>query len=497
MDYLSGPITNRQLVQMLPFKTLIQIDKRSKYPVYQQIANRFIGLIQEGVLQPGAYLPGSRVMAEQLGLHRQTVVAAYEELVSQDWIVSMARKGMMVAANLPVIKPRSFKATATAYAQGPSFSFNAVPKLEMLPPATGVRYTINDGFPDARLAPLGEWTKECRSIIQSPRYIRLLMDGSDTLRKEMTKFLTNTRGLNISPDNIMITRGAQMAIYTAAAMLIRKGDHVITGSPNYIFADLCFEQLGANIIRVPVDNEGMDVDAVEKLCRTKKIRMLYVVPHHHHPTTVTLSAERRMKLLEIIRTYKLAVIEDDYDYDFHYSSAPILPLASADHGGNVMYIGSLTKSLGLSLRIGFLVAPARFITEAGHLRRLMDLRGDNLTEEALAAMLSGGAIERHLKKAKKVYHERRDLLCKLLVDKLDNRLQFTAPSGGLALWLRFPDHLPLPEIAEKALGLGLRLSPGAHYHYPGKSENALRFGFASLNDRELANVVGILAKCCN
>ncbi|WP_343306242.1 PLP-dependent aminotransferase family protein [Chitinophaga niabensis] len=479
---------------MLPFKTLIQIDKKSKYPVYQQIANRFIGLIQEGVLQPGAFLPGSRVMAEQLGLHRQTVVAAYEELASQDWIVSMARKGMMVAANLPVIKPRSFKTPAAAYTQGPSFSFHAVPKLEPPPPATGIRYTINDGFPDVRLAPLTEWTKECRSIVQSPRYIKLLMDGSDTLRKEMTTFLTNTRGLNISPDNIMITRGAQMAIYTAAAMLIRKGDHVIAGSPNYVFADLCFEQLGANIIRVPVDHEGIDVDAVEKLCRTKKIRMLYVVPHHHHPTTVTLSAERRMKLLEIIRTYKLAVIEDDYDYDFHYSSAPILPLASADHAGNVMYIGSLTKSLGLSLRIGFLVAPARFITEAAHLRRLMDLRGDNLTEEALAAMLASGAIERHLKKAKKVYHERRDLLCKLLVDKLDNRLQFTPPSGGLALWLKFPE--PIREVAEKALNLGLRISPGVQYHYQGKPDNGLRFGFAALNDRELANVVGILAKCC-
>ncbi len=481
---------------MLPFKTLIQIDKKSKYPIYQQIANRFITLIQEGVIQPGAFLPGSRVMAEQLGLHRQTVVAAYEELASQDWIVSMARKGVMVAANLPVIKPRSFKEPAPAYAQGPSFAFNIIPKLEMPAPATGIRYVINDGFPDVRLAPLAEWTKECRSIIQSPRYAKLLMDGSDTLRKEMTRFLTDTRGLNISPDNIMVTRGAQMAIYTAAAMLIRKGDLVITGSPNYVFADLCFEQLGANIVRVPVDNEGIDVDAIEKLCRTKKIRMLYVVPHHHHPTTVTLSAERRMKLLEIIRTYKLAVIEDDYDYDFHYSSAPILPLASADHGGNVMYLGSMTKSLGLSIRIGFLVAPARFIAEAFHLRRLMDLRGDNLTEEALAAMLSSGAIERHLKKAKKVYHERRDLLCKLIVDKLDNRLQFTPPSGGLALWLKFPEHLPLQEVAERALKSGLRMSPGGYYKYAGRSENALRFGFASLNERELANVVGILAKCC-
>lgn len=484
---------------MLPFKTLIQTDKTLKLPVYQQIANRLIGLIQEGILKPGSYLPGSRVLAEQLVLHRKTIIAAYEELISQDWLIAVPRKGVMVADNLPVIRPRTFRGGVSAYGDAATFSFHHMPAAPPLPatPAAGM-LVVNDGFPDARLAPLSDWVKECRSVIESPRYHKLLMygnsTGSEALRLQMLDYLSNTRGLHIQLPHIMITRGAQMAIYLAAALLIKKDDLVIVGSPNYFFADGCFEQLGARLLRVPVDEEGIDVDAIEQLCSQRKIKMLYLVTHHHHPTTVILSAARRMKLLAIIRKYKLPVIEDDYDYDFHYSSAPILPLASADHGGNVIYIGSFTKSLGLSIRIGFMIAPANFITEAAALRRLMDFRGDNLSEQALANLLEDGTIERHLKKSNKIYKERRDLLCSLLKNKLGHAVKFTIPAGGMAIWLRFSKKYPLQKISQKAAVLGLRMSSGEQYHYGSPSQNALRFGFASLNNKEIASVVTILEK---
>ncbi|WP_142686533.1 MocR-like pyridoxine biosynthesis transcription factor PdxR [Chitinophaga polysaccharea] len=484
---------------MLPFKTLIQTDKTLKLPVYQQIANRLIGLIQEGLLKPGSFLPGSRVLATQLELHRKTVIAAYDELVSQDWLVSVPRKGVMVADNLPVIRPRTYQGGISPYGETVGFPFYHA--LNMQVPVTkpaGTAIIINDGFPDARLAPLADWVKECRSVIESPRYHKLLMYGGsaglDALRKQMLEYLSGTRGLNISLPHIMITRGAQMAIYLAAALLIKKDDLVIVGNPNYIFADLCFEQLGAKLLRVPVDEEGIDVEMIEQLCIKRKIKMLYLVTHHHHPTTVTLSAARRMKLLAVIRKYKLPVIEDDYDYDFHYSSAPILPLASADHGGNVIYIGSFTKSLGLSIRIGFMIAPASFIQAAANLRRLMDLRGDNLSEQALANLLLDGTIERHLKKSNKIYKERRDLLCHLLSTRLGNAVQFTAPSGGMAIWLRFSKKYPLKKIAAKAAALGLQMSSGDQYSYGTAPQNALRFGFASLNNKEITAAVSILEK---
>jgi GntR family transcriptional regulator/MocR family aminotransferase len=195
-------------------------------------------------------------------------------------------------------------------------------------------------------------------------------------------------------------------------MILKDGSAVVVGEPNYFMANMIFQQCGAKLVNVAVDDSGIDVDAIEKICKRKKPDMLYIIPHHHHPTTVTLSADRRMKLLQLIRAYKLPVIEDDYDYDFHYSSSPILPLASADHGGNVIYIGSLTKTLAPSIRVGYMVAPENFINETAQLRRLIDIRGDNLLEEALAVLFNNGTMQRHLKKSVKLYHQRRDILCK-------------------------------------------------------------------------------------
>jgi GntR family transcriptional regulator/MocR family aminotransferase len=284
-----------------------------------------------------------------------------------------------------------------------------------------------------------------------------------------------------------------MSIYLAAALLIRPGDRVIVGASNYRYADLCFEHLGATLVRVPVDDQGIDVQAVAALCRKTKIRMLYIVPHHHHPTTVTLSAERRMQLLDLIREQHLPVIEDDYDYDFHYASGPILPLASGDHGGNVLYIGSLTKSLALSIRIGFLVAPSVFIEEAARLRRLMDLRGDNIIEEALASLLDSGDIDRYLKKTNKLYRERRDVFCDLLSAQLDGVIHFKKPDGGMAVWAVFPKKIDLPALSAKASSLGLLINDGSAYRFEG-GENGIRMGFASLNEVESREAVRLLRK---
>jgi GntR family transcriptional regulator / MocR family aminotransferase len=145
------------------------------------------------------------------------------------------------------------------------------------------------------------------------------------LREIFAQFLGETRGLNIAPDNILITRGAQMGIYIAAQLLIKAGDVVVVGNPSYITATSIFEQAGAQILRVPVDEFGIQVEAIEAICQAKKkIRAVYVIPHHHHPTIVTLTLERRLKLLNLAEKYYFAIIEDDYDYDFHYSSSPMI-----------------------------------------------------------------------------------------------------------------------------------------------------------------------------
>ena len=467
---------------MLPFQTLLTLNKEAAIPVYQQIANGLIGLIRDGVIKPGAALPGSRELALLLQVHRKTVVAAYQELFTQDWIETIPRKGVIVSQKLPEIKPRSFKAAAKipAYAGNTGFSFQATGPYPSNAATRSAehRYIINDGFPDYRIAPIDLLMREYRSLFHSPAIRRHAaygsMAGPLSLRTELARFLSETRGINIGPQNVQMTHGAQMAIYLAARLVLKPGSTVLVGDPNYFLADMVFQQCGAKLQRIPLDENGMDIDAIAKICKRKRPDLLYIIPHHHHPTTVTLSADRRMKLLELIRQYKFPVIEDDYDYDFHYSGSPILPLASADHEGNVIYIGSLTKALATFTRVGYMIAPENFIQEASVLRRIVDIRGDNLLEEALGTLFKNGDMQRHLKKSVKLYHERRDHLCNLLESELKDVVDFQRPAGGMAVWTQFRKQYPLPAVAAKAAAKGLYMSDGGSYSYHAHNYNALR-----------------------
>jgi len=486
---------------VLPFKTLININKNAATAVYLQIANALVSLIRGGTIKPGSLLPSSREMAAILQVHRKTIIAAYEELFVQDWIETMPRKGVVVSQRLPEIKPRTFKAATkkSGYEHDALFAFkNVGMPSPFQAKAARHRLVVNDGFPDARIAPLDLLFKEYRRLFNTSIGRGLSMQGdragSINLRTAIASFLSGTRGLNITAANVLMSRGAQMAIYIAAAMILKPGSTVIVGEPNYHMANMIFEQFGATLVRVAVDEDGIDTDAIERICKKKKAALLYIIPHHHHPTTVTLSAERRMKLLQLIREYKLPVIEDDYDYDFHYNRNPILPLASADHDGNVIYIGSLTKFLAPNIRVGYLAAPENFIRACAQLRMMLDIRGDVLLEEALAVLSNAGHIQRHLKKSVKLYHERRDIFCNLLEKELSGIVSFTKPQGGMAVWVRFDKKYPLPVIAQRASAYGLFMGDGSFYNSGNVNYNALRMGFASFNEKEMEEVVGIIKK---
>jgi len=484
---------------MLPFQTLLVVDKTSATPVYQQIANGLINIIRGGMIKPGSVLPSTRTMAGLLQVHRKTIVAAYEELSAQDWIESAPRKSISVSTRLPELKPRSFKQVAEANAYNKitgSFFMKLAQPVATVAKKPVYRLVINDGFPDARIAPVDGLLKQYRFLLKRTLPEGLIMhgdaEGALHLRNAIAGFLGDTRAIHASHENILLTRGAQMAIFIAARMIIKPGSSVIVGEPNYSNANIVFEHFGAKLVKAPVDENGIDVDAVEKICRRSKPSLLYVIPHHHHPTTVTLSAERRMKLLNIIRNYKLPVIEDDYDYDFHYSKSPILPLASADHNGYVLYIGSITKSFASTIRIGYLVAGAAFVQQAAALKEMMDIRGDVLMEEAMASLFTNGDMQKHLKKSVKIYQARRDMFCSLLTDELGDMIRFTKPAGGMAVWARFEKKFPVQRVSESAAKLGLYISPGHFYNSGKHNYNATRMGFAAMNKTEMEDIIQVL-----
>lgn len=486
---------------MLPYKSLIQIDRNASVALYIQVCNKFISLITDGTLQPSDVLPGSRVLAELIGINRNTVKLAYEELINQGWAESVERKGVFVLSRLPL---RSTTALPEANKNKPQEAFIWTNSFENAMPAKNLQKTIlsiDDGFPDVRLAPVDQLMREYRSLSRKFYGKKFLKygsaKGSEHLRTSISNYLSHTRGLVVSAENILITKGSQMGIYLAAQLLLNKGDYIAVGMSNYASADDTFRHTGAKLLRIPVDAHGMDVDHLQGILKRRKIKAAYIIPHHHLPTTVTMSAERRLKLLNLAKEYRFAIIEDDYDFDFHYDNKPYLPLASIDHNQNVIYIGSISKTFAPALRIGFITGPSAFIEAASSLRELIDKQGDTLLEEAFAVLFDNGEMERHFRKSLKMYKQRRNLFCQVLKDDFNDVIEFTTPEGGLAVWSDFDKKINLTKMSENALKKGLYIDDGNFYKNESFSTNALRMGFASINENEIVEALGILKNIVN
>ncbi|MCE6990014.1 PLP-dependent aminotransferase family protein [Dyadobacter sp. CY323] len=479
--------------------TLLAIEKSERLPVYLQLANQLMGLIRNGTLQPGYRLLSTRQLAGMLKIHRRTVVQAYDELLAQGWLESHTGNGTFVAKNLPEIQVTSKEETPEKSSNSlkkAGFKFETPPYLNRPVLKSDTRLHLDDGFPDPRLAPLEELSRAYRSqLLNGNPYMRLGYGdtkGSSWLRQELSVYLNETRGLKVSADNILITRGVIMGIHLVSTGLLRRGDFVVVDSPGWFGANMNFVQAGANVIELPVDEFGLDVDALEEVCKKQSIRLLYVTSHHHYPTTVALRADRRIKLIKLSDKYGFIIFEDDYDYDFHYLSKPLLPLAGADKAGMVMYCGSFTKTISPAFRVGYLVGPEDVIAQLARLRRIIDRQGDQMLENAMAELIQTGVIQRHLRKSVRVYKQRRDFFCDLLKTKLGDRVSFQIPDGGMAVWAKFDPEINLKELAGKALKKDLYFSEGSNA-YPGSPRhNAIRLGFASSNLEELEESIHII-----
>ena len=486
---------------MQALSTLIIIDKDGQQPVYLQIANQIMVFIKDGNLQASHRLPSTRQMADWLQVHRKTVIQAYDELLAQGWLESRTGSGTYVAKHLPEMRPRSLlngsaKSINPAHTAG--FEFEAMPHLDKPAVWSKHKYHLDDGFPDSRLAPLEELARAYRSqLLTGNPYVRLGYGdtlGSLWLRQVLATYLNDTRGLKITSENILITRGTVMGLYLSCTAFLQPGDVAVVGELNYNGANMNFLQAGARLLKIPVDEHGIVVEELEAICRKQRVRIVYVTSHHFYPTTTALRADRRIELLRLAEQYGFIIFEDDYDYDFHYLSKPLLPLASADKAGMVLYCGSFTKSISPAFRVGYLVASENVIRHLAQLRRIIDRQGDILLENAIAELLQNGIIQRYLRKAMRTYRQRRDVFCDLLKTNLSDYVQFQVPVGGMAVWTHFDPAIDLTTLAQKALPHDLYFSTGFRNDEISPVLNATRLGFASSTPDELACCVEILRK---
>jgi GntR family transcriptional regulator/MocR family aminotransferase len=466
------------------------LERQRGVPLFQQIARAIESDIRRGRLRAGDPLPGTRTLARALGVQRLTVVSAFDDLVAEGWLVTHPARGTFVSADLPDPKPRRFAAqkSPAEMANRVAYDLLPAPKPELPFDVPRGSLLFAPSRADVRLAPGDLIGRAYRRAI-GKRGGALLSyaspQGHPRLRDALATMLASTRGLAATADNVCVTRGSQMALSLIARALVRPGDIVVVEQLGYGPAWEAFRQAGAKVIGVPVDDDGLRIDAVERVIAEHEVRAIYVTPHHQFPTTVTLSAGRRLKLLELARAHRFAIIEDDYDYDFHYDGRPVLPIASVDPAGVVIYVGTLSKVLAPALRVGYVVAPTPLIERLAAHRSYVDTQGDQVLEYALAELFEEGAIQRYIRRVRREYRERRDTLVASLREHLGGHVTFDVPAGGIALWVKARKGLDVDAWARAAKNHGAIIVTAATYTLDGRPQPFLRLGFASLNGKEL------------
>ena len=465
-----------------PWELLIKIDVNCERAVYIQIADSIISAIKGGKLQGGDPLPGSRQLATQLKLNRNTIVDALDILLAEGWLIAKERRGTFVSEKLPGFK-----------------SVDLSPALPITSPIEVIADIIfDDGVPDTRIAPINELARAYRQIFNRKGKWQMMGyvegRGDSDFLNAIVHMLNYKRGMRLNAEDVYITRGSQMAMYLTAHCLLKTGDQVVVENPGYKPAWQAFESAGASLLPVNVDQEGLAITELRVLLSTQKnIKAIYITPHHQFPTTVTLSLGRRLELVALSNEFGFTIIEDDYDNEFHFGQRPVYPVSSFDDIQNYVYVGTMSKIVAPALRLGFMAAPRDLIAKVSQLRKIIDAQGDNMMEQAVLELINDGQIKRHLRKATLIYKAKRDYFDGLIRKHLIEKVNYKKPEGGLAFWLEPKEPVDLQNIAKALLEKGIQIMPPDRFSH-GKPVNGIRLGYASLTESQLESGIIELSK---
>jgi len=482
----------------IPFKSFIQLKPEESTAIYLQIVFEFIKAIQTGFLPEGTKLPGTRILCKLLSVNRNTLIKAFQDLESQGWIETLPNRGTFILSQHKQKSKTEFITvkSKTSTDTNTGFTFNRSAILENPTETSTLPYQFNDGLPDLRLIQnevlARLYVSKLKRQKSSKTYEQIQIQSHLNFKTHFSNYLNITRGLRISTSNLLTTNSHEISLYLVTKALISPGDKVVVASPGYYISNMTLTNTGAQIITIPVDQDGIDTNHLKEICKEAKIRILYLTSNYHYPTTISLSAKRRMEVLELAYQYGFIVLEDDYDFDFHYDNNPILPLAAFDSNQKVVYIGSFGRSLPSGFSYGFVTAPPEFIQELEKYQNILEPGIDVIKEQVLTEWINEGEAHRLSKKNKKIYKERRDHFVLLLKEKLNNKIKFKIPARGLAVWIEWLDTFNLITLQKECAANGLFLPKTLLYQT--KNQTATRLGFGNLETEEMENAISILCK---
>ncbi|HTZ96675.1 MAG TPA: PLP-dependent aminotransferase family protein [Terriglobales bacterium] len=479
---------------MTAITPIIAIDRKARTPLHRQIYDGYRGAIVSGTLRPGQRVPSTRGLAADLNVSRIPVLGAYAQLMAEGYFQSRVGAGTAVSLSLPDQKllgePRPIHSSTARASKRPRKIAKrpALPDSIANPPwgrgwgAFAVGQVAADHFP------FREWNRLVarHSRIVAPKSLDYGHPlGLKDLREALASYLRTARGVRCEADQIMIVSGSQQALDISARVLLDPGDGVWMEEPGYRYARFVF---GLNVCRmfpIPVDDEGLNVSIGRK--RYPNARAALVTPSHHYPLGVTISASRRLQLLDWAARSGSWILEDDYDSDYRYEGMPISSLQGLDSNSRVVYIGTFSKVLLPSLRLGYLVIPSDLVQRFLMVRLAMDIAPATFSQAVLADFIQEGHFSRHIRRMRLLYRERRNALVENIEKEFGGAAKVTGEQAGMHLCVVM-DGILDREVVDRAARAGLWLVPLSS-SYTQKPHQGFVLGFGSTPVKEMANAV--------
>lgn len=493
---------------------LVTLQPDSNTPLHKQLYDEVRLAILSGRLPSGQKVPSTRSLSKSLGVSRATVTTAFDFLLSEGYLESFVGSGTYVCRELPddiltvsdnepayLVAENSQPQSQTSPRRQLSWygeSLQTTEWLDFSEEEPEIQFTF--GRPDLEHFPLKQWNQLVAHHSKKREYFLLdspsKAQGFEPLQEAVAGYLAKSRAFVCDPQQVIIVNGSQQAIALVTRVLVDRGDLVGLEEPGYIGAQRLFLAQGAQLVAIPVDTAGARLDELKTKYGTadNRLKLVYLTPSHQYPTGVVLSLSRRLDILSWARKTQTLIIEDDYDSEFRYRGRPIPALAGLDSGGSVIYMGTFSKILLPSLRIGYIVVPHDLIEVFRRAKWLADRHSPLLEQQVLADFIAQGHMDRHVRRMKRLYEQKRRVVISELKRHLGRRATIYGDNAGIHVLVRIESDLPDSEIVERCgiLGVGIASTRKLYLTEPKQGEFMLNYG--SLTEEEIKRGIAVLAK---